>query len=105
MSKPNIENILRLTIKKEWYDLIKSGVKTEEYREIKEYWNQRLRPNGDIKEFDFIEFKNGYSKTSPVLITECNGITIGNPKQAGANLFENDVFIISIGRIVWSNEL
>lgn len=34
--------ILDLPLKKEWYNLIESGVKTEEYREIKPYWCNRL---------------------------------------------------------------
>ena len=34
--------ILDLPLKKEWYDMIESGVKTEEYREIKPYWCNRL---------------------------------------------------------------
>lgn len=34
--------ILDLPLKKEWYDMIESGIKTEEYREIKPYWYQRL---------------------------------------------------------------
>lgn len=29
---------LCLPLKKEWYKMIESGVKTEEYREIKPYW-------------------------------------------------------------------
>ena len=29
--------ILDLPLKKEWYDMIENGVKTEEYREIKSY--------------------------------------------------------------------
>lgn len=33
---------LKLTLKKQWFDLIKSGEKREEYREIKPYWFQRL---------------------------------------------------------------
>lgn len=36
------KKILRLPLKKEWYDLIESGIKTEEYREIKPYWIKRL---------------------------------------------------------------
>lgn len=35
-------NILDLPLKKEWYEMIESGVKTEEYREIKPYWCNRL---------------------------------------------------------------
>ena len=34
--------ILHLTIKKKWFDMILSGEKKEEYREIKPYWNRRL---------------------------------------------------------------
>lgn len=33
---------LCLPLKKEWYEMIESGVKTEEYREIKPYWCDRL---------------------------------------------------------------
>ncbi len=33
---------LQLTIKKHWFDLIKSGEKTEEYRELKPYYVVRL---------------------------------------------------------------
>lgn len=34
---------LTLPLKKQWFDMIKSGVKKEEYREIKSYWKKRLR--------------------------------------------------------------
>ena len=34
--------ILHLTLKKKWFDMILSGEKTEEYREIKEYWFKRF---------------------------------------------------------------
>ena len=35
-------NTLHLVLKGKWYDMIASGVKTEEYREIKPYWEKRL---------------------------------------------------------------
>lgn len=35
-------NILHLVLKAQWYNLIASGVKKEEYREIKPYWLVRL---------------------------------------------------------------
>lgn len=38
------KKILYLSLKKEWYNLIDDGVKTEEYREIKPYWVKRLLP-------------------------------------------------------------
>lgn len=34
--------ILELPLKKEWYNMIESGEKREEYREIKPYWQNRL---------------------------------------------------------------
>lgn len=36
-------NTLTLTLKKQWFDMIKSGEKKEEYREIKPFWKKRLR--------------------------------------------------------------
>lgn len=33
---------LHLTLKKKWFDMISSGEKTEEYREIKKYWAARM---------------------------------------------------------------
>ena len=35
-------NTLHLIIKKKWFDMILSGEKTEEYRDIKPYYNLRL---------------------------------------------------------------
>ena len=37
-----MSKVLYLPLKKEWYEMIESGVKTEEYREIKPYWVKRL---------------------------------------------------------------
>lgn len=37
-----VQKILDLPLKKEWYNMINSGVKTEEYRELKPYWCNRL---------------------------------------------------------------
>ena len=35
--------MLTLPIKKKWFELIKLGVKLEEYREPSDYWIKRLR--------------------------------------------------------------
>lgn len=34
--------MLTFNLKKEWFEKIKSGEKTHEYREVKEYWFKRL---------------------------------------------------------------
>ena len=39
---------LDLVLKRKWYDMIASGEKTEEYREIKPYWIMRMMEEIDI---------------------------------------------------------
>ena len=72
--------MLILPIKKKWFDMILSGEKKEEYREIKPYYRSRFNnlfcmapysglPYGhDIVK---IMFRNGYSTNSPSFIAEC----------------------------------
>ncbi len=101
---------LNLTLTKGWFDMILSGEKTEEYREIKMYWAQRLmngfpkvhgieKLNPDFKHFDTITFKNGYSKNARTMIIEHKGIEMG----VGLYIFgapNYPVFIIKLGKII-----
>lgn len=75
--------MLILPIKKKWFDMILSGEKKEEYREIKPYYTTRfmneLRKESDIP--IWILFRNGYKKDSPTIKCRClltKGI--GKPK-------------------------
>ena len=43
---------LQLPLKKQWFDLTKSGVKTEDYREITAYWLRRLFKHKDYAILD-----------------------------------------------------
>ena len=36
------KKILTITVSKQWFDMIVTGEKTEEYRAIKSYWINRL---------------------------------------------------------------
>lgn len=81
--------VLHLTLKKKWFDMIASGEKKEEYRELKPYWFQRLGywhdsdhetgyyDSGFNKMPDVILFKNGYTKESPSISVCCEEIVIG----------------------------
>ena len=40
---------LTLSLKRKWFDMIKAGVKKEEYREIKPFWEKRLLDYKAIK--------------------------------------------------------
>lgn len=102
--------ILHLTLKRRWFDLILSGEKTEEYRELKEYWVNRLidphqSEDGNFephfvnfKHFDLIRFTNGYAKDAPTFDIECKGISIGTGKHEWGG--EGQTFIISLGKII-----
>lgn len=38
---------LRLSLKRKWFDMTASGIKTEDYRKINRYWCKRLLENED----------------------------------------------------------
>ena len=104
--------ILHLPLKKQWYEMIESGVKTEEYREIKPYWKQRLLKYGNtwgdyglvmetykkgfllFEKYDKVIFSYGYTKRT--MTFEIEGISIGkgNPNWGAP---EEEVFIIKLG--------
>ena len=99
---------LRLPLKKQWFEMTKAGIKTEDYREINPYWAQRLvgayewstiwrleeEEKGNINakylirsfaEFDTNVMTLGYPKstdTERILRLEHKGIEIrtGNPE-------------------------
>jgi hypothetical protein len=84
-----MKKVLHLTLKKKWFDMIVSGEKKEEYREVKEYWAKRfvkainyelgfrqLNASFELKDFDIVRFKNGYAKDAPVMDIECLGIEL-----------------------------
>lgn len=75
--------MLVLPIKKQWFDKILSGEKTEEYREIKPYYTTRFANVCllDINEHPtnnkvWIIFRNGYSSKSPSFNALCQ-LSIG----------------------------
>lgn len=61
---------LFLVLKYKWFDLIESGQKTSEYREIKPFWDKRLN-----KHYDTVTFQRGYSKNPCRMIFKILEIT------------------------------
>ena len=82
--------MLTLPIKKKWFDMIVSGIKTEEYREISPYYKTRFKNLFNMYPYSYIPngyntqkliLRNGYSKTSPsCLITASLDIKQGKPE-------------------------
>lgn len=50
-----MSKILRISVKKEYFEQIKLGLKKEEYREIKPYWDKRIN-----KDYDEVWIMLGY---------------------------------------------
>ena len=96
------KKVLTLTVSKEWFGMIVSGEKNEEYRVIKPYWASRLvnqqAESGEVlfdefgdycrvigkleyKPYTHVLFINGYRKDSPRIEKEIESITIGKPKK------------------------
>ena len=61
-----------LPIKKKWFDMIASGEKKEEYREMKPYYDKRLGyltvGTGKIA---MVLLRNGYKYNSPTIKCKC----------------------------------
>ena len=116
----NINKTLHLPLKAQWYNMIESGIKSEEYREIKAYWVQRLCiwpdgrnigksdaeflasnisylisaiEEGDILfvNFTYVKFSFGYTKRA--MTFDVKGVVLGkgNPAWGAPNEI---VFII-----------
>jgi len=89
--------VLHLTLKKKWFDMIKSGIKKEEYRETKPYWSKRLF----TKAFTHVCFTNGYGHEMPSLLIELKSID----SRLGLTMWgappEELVYCLNLGNIVW----
>lgn len=103
---------LHLPLKAKWYEMIESGVKTEEYREIKPYWKQRLLKYGNcwdnnslvvetynkgfllFEKYDIVKFSYGYTKRTMTFKIKEIVIGKGNPEWGAP---KEDVFIIKLG--------
>lgn len=84
---------LHLTLKKKWFDMIASGEKREEYRDMKPYWHARLAG----KKYDFVSFRNGYSKDAPQMKFTLNGIESGLGIIEWGAPEEVPVYILKLG--------
>ena len=114
---------LRLPLKSKWFEMTKAGIKSEDYREINEYWIKRLvkycsnmshlinqpyliqlnRFEVEFKHFDINIMTLGYPKSGDsdrILKLEHKGIEIrtGNPEWGAEP--NKLYFVIKHGRII-----
>lgn len=113
---------LDLVLKGEWYDMIESGVKTEEYRQVKPYWCKRLTGlarccryslpsseegqricqmsglachSGNEIQYDKVRFRRGYTKQNMTFAIDSMRLGYGKTEWGAPD--GEYVFIISIG--------
>lgn len=116
--------MLTLPIKKKWFDMILSGEKKEEYREIKEYYETRFQnlfgavtiyPSSifsDRSEYELLQgeavpeeirkdsmqeiiFRNGYSKDSKAIKARCK-LRIGKGRPEWGAEPDKQYYILEI---------
>lgn len=99
--------ILDLPLKAKWFDMIESGVKKEEYREIKPYWVKRLTNCGGLSVSHFmgylpvnannythVRFRYGYTRRTMLFVLDDIYIGRGYPGWGAPG---HDVFILKLG--------
>jgi len=104
MEKERNTKMLILPIKKKWFDMILSGEKKEEYRDIKPYYETRFRNawkgsliGGNANRE--IMFRNGYSRKSPSFIAICT-LSVGVGKVEWGAERDRKYFVLTIHEIV-----
>lgn len=103
--------VLDLPLKKEWFGMIQSGIKTEEYRELKPFWVKRIfgcpwscsssfdcskcgfLPESDEK-LQQVCFRYGYTSRCMVFSIVSISIGCGNPDWGAPR---HPVIIIKLG--------
>lgn len=111
--------MLTLPIKKKWFDMILSGEKKEEYREINPYYETRFMnlfgiimcdgkyiKCSDIglsecekDDIQMICFRNGYRKDSPSFVAKCT-LSIGKGKEEWGVENDKQYFVLTIHEIM-----
>ena len=100
--------MLTLTIEKKWFDMSLSGEKTEEYRELKRYYDSRFRNAAMLKNQEYqasvsefrnlaatvdqdigtVKFRNGYAPDAPCFLADCK-LTVGEGKPECEKYFHD----------------
>lgn len=92
--------VLNLTLKKKWFDMIASGEKTEEYREIKPYFQKMFEWPIIKRNWDVVTFRNGYKPDSPRITVKFLGVRKGEGNPAWGAESGKKYFVIKLGEQV-----
>lgn len=98
--------MLTLPIKGLWFHKIKKGLKLEEYREIKPYYDTRFKNvwKGKYSEPKWVRLRKGYKGTSPELYIRCT-LSIGRGRQEWGAEPRKDYYILRILEVSEDNPM
>jgi hypothetical protein len=118
---------LHLNLKKKWFDMILSGEKTEEYREIKpsiisllfnwraigntrEYLEATIKADHDsvecwcaLKDIGNIVFSNGYAKDRRQMTVKLEYIEVKKGKQEWGAVKDEFYFVLTLDKVISPN--
>lgn len=109
---------LTLSLKRKWFELIRDGVKLEEYRELSEYWIKRLLSCSELCLDELWDHASVFPNSTEILnqkLSESFSInkfdklvfTLGYPKAGDTSRrleFKNPKIRIGTGRPEWGAE-
>jgi hypothetical protein len=64
------KRVLHLNLHREFFAAIADRMKRTEYRDRSPYWRTSL----EDREYDVIQFRNGYARNAPVMVVEFRGV-------------------------------
>lgn len=105
MSAETHPRVLRLTLTRRWFEMVASNEKKAEYREPGPWIYSRL----EGKEYDVVEFTNGYGKDLPRVVVQYQGWdhSFGLEKWGGGGEQGEPKVTIYLGDIIsltnWGN--
>ena len=95
-----------LHLKKKWFDLIKSGEKKEEYRNITDYYLKRLAPGYTVLYGPpgFVFFNKDTHQMTKILAIENIKLVLGYPKKDNKDkeiIIKKALLSIGMGKEEW----
>ena len=99
---------LKIPIKREYFDAIHSGEKTEEYRAYTPFWISRLLTLNkeantyEARKYDIVLFRNGYNPDSPTMEVEWKGLFVDRFEDVPDNAPDEERlgFTIQLGKVL-----
>lgn len=96
-------NAIHLNLIGKWFDLIYSGEKFEEYRDIKPSWTNCFEKHDMLKKVEVVIFSNGYRKDRRQFIVELQNLSIGQGNTEWGAEKGKDYYVLKLGRILVDN--